>query len=453
MSVFSLGLNHHTAPLDLRGRLAFTPEQLAPTLHSFRQAIAPAGEVALVSTCNRTELYLGLPGVAASTLFAKAAQWLSELRGVPGHTLREHAFLLEGPAAARHAFRVASGLDSMVLGEPQILGQMKQAVREAEQAGTLGTTLHQMFQRSFAVAKEVRSSTAIGAHSISMAAASVRLASQLFGQWDHLHVLFVGAGEMIELAATHFAAKNPKSLAVANRTLERGEKLASRLGAQCMRLAELPSRLHEFDVVVSCTASSVPIIGLGAVERALKQRKRRPIFMVDLAVPRDVEPEVARLPDVYLYTVDDLSALVQTASEKRQAAVAQAEAIIETGVKGFAHWLDQRQAVPLIQALHSQAEQWRQGELARARKLMHRGEPIEAVLDALARGLTQKMLHGALAELHGAEGEQRAQLSEAVSRIFLRGALATNAPDTERDEGEAGEIIAPQHAGHTQSGL
>ena len=209
-------------------------------------------------------------------------------------------------------------------------------------------------------------------------------------------------------------------MAVANRTLERGEKLATRFGAETMRLADLPGRLHEFDVVISCTASALPIIGLGAVERALKARKHRPMFMVDLAVPRDIEPEVSRLSDIYLYTVDDLSTLVQSAGEKRQAAVEQAEAIIETGVQGFVHWLDQRVSVPLIQALHTQADDWRAAEIARARKLLAKGEDVDTVLEALSRGLTQKMLHGTLAELHAADGEQRAQLAAVVSRLFLR---------------------------------
>ena len=428
MSVFALGLNHTTAPLDLRGRFAFTPDQMAPVLHGFRERLQRISEVAIVSTCNRTEVYVG----ARPELVAPAVDWLAEVGKVPVQTLREHSYVLEGGAAARHAFRVASGLDSMVLGEPQILGQLKQAVREAETAGTLGGTLHQMFQRSFAVAKEVRTATEIGAHSISMAAAAVRLASQLFEDLRDTKVLFVGAGEMIELVATHFAARHPRALAVANRTLERGEKLASRFGAEAMRLADVPARLAEFDVVISCTASSVPIIGLGAVERALKQRRKRPMFMVDLAVPRDIEPEVARLSDVYLYTVDDLSTLVQTGSEKRQAAVEQAEAIIETGVQSFVHWLDQRGSVPLIQALHSQADDWRHAEMARARKMLAKGDDIEAVLEALSRGLTQKMLHGALAELHAADGEQRSQLAQTVSRLFLRGAPRTAGDDSTR---------------------
>ncbi len=429
MSVFALGLNHTTAPLDLRGRLAFAPEQLPLALQALRQRLQrDVPEAALVSTCNRTELYVATPaGVGGAlahssqpALLRPALDWLAEQGGISSSQLLAHSYVMEDRAAARHAFRVASGLDSMVLGEPQILGQMKQAVRLADEAGTLGSTLHQLFQRSFSVAKEVRTATEIGAHSISMAAAAVRLAAQLFEDLGQIKVLFVGAGEMIELVATHFAARHPKSMALANRTLERGEKLASRFGGEAMRLSDLPQRLHEFDAVVSCTASLLPIIGLGAVERALKARRRRPMFMVDLAVPRDIEPEVAQLDDVYLYTVDDLSTLVQTASEKRQAAVQQAEAIIDAGVQSFSHWLDQRSAVPLIQALNRQAEDWGALELQRARKALARGDAVEQVLETLARGITHKMLHGALAELHAAEGEERTRLAHTVSRLFLR---------------------------------
>jgi glutamyl-tRNA reductase len=437
MSVFALGLNHVSAPLDLRGRFAFTLEQLAPTLQTFQARLggatmrnAPTPEAAILSTCNRTELYCAAP----RQLLAPAIDWLAQTGGVEASLLRDHTYVREGGDAARHAFRVASGLDSMVLGEPQILGQLKQAVREADTAGTLGTTLHQLFQRSFAVAKEVRTSTEIGAHSISMAAAAVRLAGQLFEDLQDIRVLFVGAGEMIELCATHFAARSPRHMAVANRTLERGEKLALHFNAEAMRLNDLPSRLHEFDAVVSCTASPVPIIGLGAVERALKARRHRPIFMVDLAVPRDVEPEVAQLDDVYLYTVDDLSAVVQNAGEKRQAAVAQAEAIIETGVQSFVHWMDQRATVPLIQALQVQTDAWRELELARARKQLAKGADIEQVLDALTRGLTQKMLHGTLAELHGADAGHREALAGTVARLFLRG--DTRLPSFRDTQGE-----------------
>ena len=420
MSVWALGLNHNTAPLDLRGRFAFSTDQIAPTLSGLRRSLASisrAPEATLLSTCNRTEIYCA----GDSSDLEHTLQWLAQSGGVSPALLRSHAYTLRGDQAARHAFRVASGLDSMVLGEPQILGQMKDAVRAAEDAGAMGTTLHQLFQRSFAVAKEVRSSTEIGAHSISMAAAAVRLAGQLFEDLGEIRVLFVGAGEMIDLAATHFAAKNPKSMAIANRTLERGEKLATRFGAEVMRLADLPSRLHEFDAVISCTASTLPIIGLGAVERAVKLRRRRPMFMVDLAVPRDIEPEVKALPDIYLYTIDDLAQVVQTGKDSRQAAVAEAEVIIDAGVQNFMHWLSQRGTVPLIQQLNAQADEWRALEIQRAKKLLARGEPIDAVLEALSRGLTQKILHGALAELHSGDVINREATAQTVSRLFLRG--------------------------------
>ena len=416
MAVWALGINHTTAPLDLRGRFAFAVDQVAPTLRALRDSLARQPEAALISTCNRTEIYCA----GEKPQLEHTLDWLAQSGGVSSSLLRSHAYTLEDGLAARHAFRVASGLDSMVLGEPQILGQIKDAVRAAEAAGALGTTLSQLFQRSFAVAKEVRTSTEIGAHSISMAAACVRLAGQLFEDLGQVKVLFVGAGEMIELCATHFAAKNPKSMSIANRTLERGEKLASRFGAEVMHLAELPDRLHEFDAVVSCTASTLPIIGLGAVERALKRRKHRPMFMVDLAVPRDIELEVKRLEDVYLYTVDDLASVVQTAQANRQAAVAQAEAIVDAGVQSFMHWVDQRGSVPLIQQLNAQADEWRAMEISRARKLLAKGEDVDAVLEALSKGLTQKMLHGAMAELRAGDSQARERASSAIQHFFLR---------------------------------
>ena len=416
MAVWALGINHTTAPLDLRGRFAFATEQMEPSLHGLRQALSRQPEAAIISTCNRTEIYCA--GELAEP--EPTLDWLAHSGGVSPALLRSHAYLLENGLAARHAFRVASGLDSMVLGEPQILGQLKDAVRAAEQAGALGATLSQMFQRSFALAKEVRSSTEIGAHSISMAAAAVRLAGQLFENLRDVRLLFVGAGEMVELCATHFAAKEPKSITIANRTLERGERLAAQFGGSVMRLGDLPERLHEFDAVISCTASTLPIIGLGAVERALKRRRHRPMFMVDLAVPRDIEPEVKALQDVYLYTVDDLAGVVQTGQASRLAAVAQAEAIIDAGVLSFMHWVEQRGTVPLIQQLNAQADEWRMAEIQRARKLLAKGEDVDAVLEALSRGLTQKMLHGAMAELRAGDAEARAKASSAVQHFFLR---------------------------------
>ncbi|MDR0478942.1 MAG: glutamyl-tRNA reductase [Burkholderiaceae bacterium] len=421
MSVWALGLNHNTAPVDLRGRFAFALDQIAPALHGLRRSFARHPEAAILSTCNRTEIYCA----SERPDFEHAVGWLAQAGQVDTEALRSHTYVLQEGEAARHAFRVASGLDSMVLGEPQILGQIKSAVRAAEQAGALGATLNQLFQRSFAVAKEVRSSTAIGEHSISMAAAAVRLAGNLFEDLSRTRVLFVGAGEMIELAAAHFAARHPRSITIANRSAERSEKLAARLGASTIRLGDMADCLHQFDIVVSCTASQLPLIGLGAVERALKARLHRPMFMVDLAVPRDIEPEVKALGDVYLYTLDDLAQVVQTGQASRQAAVAQAEAIIETGVQGFMHWLAQRDpaqggVVALIRQLQQQADDWRAAELVRAKKRLAKGEPADDVLEGLSRGVAQKFLHGLLAELHTTDPTRQAQVADLINRSMLR---------------------------------
>jgi glutamyl-tRNA reductase len=415
MTVWAIGLNHHTAPVDVRGRFAFALDQIGQRLDHLRSAVSPHLEAAILSTCNRTEMYCS----GGLEQMPQTLDWLAQAGGVEAHALREYSYSHQDEHAARHAFRVASGLNSMVLGEPQILGQMKDAVRAASDAGALGTTLNQLFQRSFSVAKEVRSATEIGAHSISMAAAAVRLAGQLFENLGSTRVLFVGAGEMIELCATHFAAKKPLALVISNRTRARGEQLAAQYGAQVMALSELPDRLHEFDIVVSCTASTLPIIGLGAVERALKKRKRRPMFLVDLAVPRDIEMEVKSLNDAYLYTVDDLAHVVKSGQEQRHAAVAQAESIIDGGVKAFSHWMEQRHTVPLIKQVQEQTDQWRRAELARALKMLERGEDAATVLEAMSRGLTQKMLHGALHELRSAETEARTQACGSVQRFFL----------------------------------
>jgi glutamyl-tRNA reductase len=420
MQLLAVGLNHTTAPLSIREKVAFSPEQISQAVVGARSWFARNGsnlssETAVLSTCNRTELY----AVAdVDNPIDATAQFLADFHQLPYSELRHHLYTLPQDNAVRHAFRVASGLDSMVLGEPQILGQMKEAVRQADEAGGLGTYLHQMFQRTFAVAKEVRTTTEIGAHSVSMAAAAVRLSQRIFDKIADQNILFIGAGEMIELCATHFAAQNPKNITIANRTLERGEALAHRFNGKAIRLAELPNRLHEFDIIISCTASSLPIIGLGLVERAVKARKHRPIFMVDLAVPRDIEPEVAKLDDVFLYTVDDIASVVQSGLENRQAAVAQAEAIIETRVQSFMHWVDGRHVVPVIQDLHESSEQLRQHELDRARKMLARGENIDVVLEALSKGITAKFLHGPQQALHQAHGEERAHLVRLLPQLF-----------------------------------
>ncbi|WP_211238112.1 glutamyl-tRNA reductase [Derxia gummosa] len=416
MSILALGLNHNTAPVAIRERVSFSPETLGSALSALRSAFSrPAPEVAIVSTCNRTELYCASQ---CDMDVARIGGWLADWHQLDQHSLQSHLYTLPQEQAVRHAFRVASGLDSMVLGEPQILGQMKQAARAAEASGSLGSMLGQLFQRTFAVAKEVRTHTEIGAHSISMAAAAVRLAQRIWPRLDELNVLFVGAGEMIDLTATHFAAQHPRNIVIANRTLERGHALAEKFGASAMRLSDLPQRIAEFDIVVSCTASTLPIIGLGLMERALKARRHKPVFMVDLAVPRDIEPEVARMPDVYLYTVDDLGEAVREGMNQRQLAVTQAEAIIETRVQGFMAWLERRGNVPVINQVREAGEALRDDELARARRLIAAGHSPDDVMEQLARRLTSKFMHRPLAALNEATGEPRERLLDAVPQLF-----------------------------------
>ena len=421
MTVLTLGLNHVSAPLDLRGRFAVPLDRLGTTLQGLRAHLAARGAdntgLALLSTCNRTELYLG--HADAQALLPQAEAWLAAQGGAAPEQLRPHRYVREGAEAARHAFRVAAGLDSAVLGEPQILGQLKSAVRSAESEGLLGSTLQQLFQRSFAVAKAVRSSTEIGSHAVSFAATAVQLAQQIFGDLHQQRVLFVGAGEMIELFATHVAAKAPAAMAVANRSPARADQLAARLGGTALPLAGLDKRLHSFDIIISCTASSLPLIGLGAVQRALRARKRRPMLMFDLAVPRDIEAEVGQLPDVYLYTVDDLARRAAAGGERRQAAVQQAEILVDQGVHQFSQWLEKRGSVPLVQALLRQSQDWGTLELQRARRALARGEAVDQVMAQLACGLTRKLMHGTLAGLHHSSGAEHQAWVQTAQRCFL----------------------------------
>ena len=409
-SLFALGLNHQTAPLQVRERVVFHVERLRDALGEITRGLAQ--EAAILSTCNRTEVYVA--GEEPTAI----AQWLAQYHRLEPSDLHQYLYTLPREQAVRHAFRVAAGLDSMVLGEPQILGQMKEAARAAESAGTLGTLLHRLFQRSFAVAKEVRTTTSLGSASVSMAAASVKLAARIFPSLREQSVLFIGAGEMIELCATHFAAQGPARITVANRTLERAERIAHRFNARAVELRSLADHLHEHDIIVSCTASSLPILGKGLVERALRTRRRRPMFMVDLAVPRDIEAEVAELDDVFLYTVDDLQAIVQGNLDARRSSLEQAEAIIETQVGQFMHWMQARAAVPLIRQLREQGEAARRHELERALKHLQRGDDPRQVLEALSQGLTNKLLHGPTQALNEAGGEERRALAELLERLY-----------------------------------
>ncbi|MFA5082731.1 MAG: glutamyl-tRNA reductase [Hydrogenophilaceae bacterium] len=411
MQLFACGVNHHTAPVSIRERVAFPADILMRALADVN-GHGVAREAAILSTCNRTEVYCNTPEPEA------VAEWMAGFHGLKAQEVKPYLYQLPGDQAVKHAFRVASGLDSMVLGETQILGQMKQAAEKAQEAGTLGLLLNKLFQRTFSVAKDVRTSTEIGASTVSMSAAAVTLAERIFASISEQSVLFIGAGEMIDLVATHFAAKKPKRLMVVNRTIDRARDLAAKFGGEAGALTSLPELLHQFDIVVTSTASPLPIVGLGLVERALKARKHRPMFMVDLAVPRDVEAEVRELSDIFLYTVDDLGEVVRAGHDARNSKVEQAEAIVAAGVNEFMHWLDTRKTVPTVRALRDHADRLRRHEMEKAHKRLARGDDPQAVLEAFSHGLMNKLLHEPSHALNQTTGDERDELQQLIARLY-----------------------------------
>lgn len=411
MPLFAFGLNHQTAPLDVRERVVFHAEQVTQALRDLVDR-RPVNEAAIISTCNRTEVY-------CTTAEPRIAiDWLADYHRLRPAQIQPYLYELPQERAVKHAFRVASGLDSMVLGEPQILGQFKNAVRSAEAAGTLGWMLNKLFQRTFSVAKTVRSETDIGANTVSMAAAAVRLAERIYPSIAEQSLLFIGAGEMIELAATHFAANHPRRMTFANRTHARAQQLADRYFGHVIPLNDLAAQLPLHDIVVCCTASTLPIIGKGLMESALKARKHRPMLMFDLAVPRDIEAEVGTLDDAFLYTVDDLGQIAAEGLDQRQNAVAQAEVIIENQVSDFLHWLDNRELVPTIRALRDSAERARRHELERAQRRLAHGADPQQVIDELSRALTNKFMHPPSHALNHAAEDERDELAAMIARLY-----------------------------------
>ncbi len=411
MPLFAFGLNHQTAPLNVRERVVFHADQVTQALRDLVDH-RPVSEAAIISTCNRTEVY------CTTAEPRTAIDWLADYHRMKPSQIQPYLYELPQARAVKHAFRVASGLDSMVLGEPQILGQFKGAVRSAEQAGTLGWMLNKLFQRTFSVAKTVRSETDIGASTVSMAAAAVRLAERIYPSIGEQSMLFIGAGEMIELAATHFAAHHPRKMTFANRTQARAQQLADRFFGHVIPLNDIGAQLALYDIVISCTASPLPIIGKGLMESALKVRKHRPMLMFDLAVPRDIETEVAMLDDAFLYTVDDLGQIAREGMDQRQNAVAQAEVIIENQVSDFLHWLDNRELVPTIRALRDTAERARRHELERAQRRLANGTDPQQVIDELSRALTNKFMHPPSHALNHAADDERDELSALISRLY-----------------------------------
>lgn len=411
MSLYVLGINHQTAPVSLRERLAFADETLTPALHSLRE-LPDVHEAVLLSTCNRTELYAHVDGDGQPL-----AHWLATH---PGANDDLHAYLYRhrDADAVRHLFRVASGLDSLVLGEPQILGQVKQAWATSREAGTLGGQLDRLFQQAFATAKRTRTDTRIGANPVSVASTAVRLAQDSFARLNDATVLLIGAGETIELAARHLVEARVQRLLVANRTLAHAQALASRHGGMALPLEELDKHLAEADVVISATASRQPILRLPQVEHALRQRRHRPMMLLDLAVPRDIEQAVGELRDIYLYTVDDLERAIEDNRRSRREAAEQAEAIIELQTARFIEqWHASSRQQPLLQ-LRAHGEAARADALAKARQQLAAGLPPEQALELLAHTLTNRLLHAPTVALREAARSGDAELTRAAERMF-----------------------------------
>ena len=412
MQLYAIGLNHQTAPLNVREQVVFHAERLVQALNDL-VARRPVREAAIISTCNRTEIYCHAEAPRV------AIDWMADYHQLKPAQIEPYLYQLPQERAVKHAFRVASGLDSMVLGEPQILGQFKDAVRAAETAGTMGLLLNKLFQRTFAVAKSVRSETDIGASTVSMAAAAaVQLAGRIYPSIAGQSVLFIGAGEMIELCASHFAAHHPKRMTFANRTETRARQLADRFLGRVISLNDMPTQLALHDIIVCCTASPLPIIGKGIVESALHARKHRPMMMFDLAVPRDIEGQVGKLDDIFLYTVDDLGKIAGAGRAQRQNAVEQAEVIIENQVTDFMHWLGNRELVPTIRALRDTAERARRNEVDRALRKLTAGEDARQVIEALSQGLTNKLMHPPTHALNHAGEAERAELAAMLTRLY-----------------------------------
>lgn len=414
MSLLALGLNHQTAPLGIRERVAFTPERLHPALHDLLQRGA-VHEAAILSTCNRTELYCGLKHSADSW---PLVEWLGDYHRLPSSDLRPYLYQHADSRAVQHILRVASGLDSLVLGEPQILGQVKAAYQAANSAGALGTRLNRLFQHTFAVAKQVRTDTKIGASPVSVAFAAVSLAKQIFADLHHCTALLIGAGDTVELVARHLHNCGVRRLIVANRTLERAHALAASFNGYAIALDEITAHLGEADLVVAATAHPGILLDAATIRTCLQQRRRQPLLMVDLAVPRDIDPAAAECEDVYLYAVDDLQSIIAENRCSRQAAAQQAEEIIDSEVEHFMAWLRTQDSAVSIQALRQQAETLRDQALARAQKQLAQGKNPAEVLNLLANTLTNKLLHAPCAGLRTAAAQGDADTLALIKNLY-----------------------------------
>ena len=414
MALLSLGINHLTAPVDIREKVAFAPEQMSQALHEL-QDIPAVNESVIVSTCNRTEIYCD----ASSDCSEVITHWLTAHHGINANGLSPYIYLHSDQEVARHLFRVASGLDSMVLGEPQILGQLKDSYDKARGDNTINSILDRLFQHSFSVAKRVRTDTEIGSNPVSVAFAAVNLSKQIFGSLEPLHALLIGAGETIELVSRHLKSQHIGSMTIANRSIERAQSLAEQIGADAVQINAVPERLVRADIVISSTASQLPILGKGATESALKQRKHRPIFMVDLAVPRDIEPEVGDLQDIYLYTVDDLKTVVDENLRGRELAAEAAQEIVDLEVTAFNQWLRTHQSADQIRQLRDSAELIKNQAIERALAQLRNSSDPEQALKRLANEITNKLMHKPTIEMRAALQKDEMDRVELLKRLLV----------------------------------
>lgn len=414
MELLAFGLNHRSAPISIREKLAFTPDSVIPALHELAN-IPQISEALILSTCNRTELYCGFD---SDNPHQALLNWLADYHRLPTEQLKPHLYSHHSRNSVRHLYRVASGLDSMILGEPQILGQLKTAYHTAKQAGTLGKTLTKLFHSSFTAAKKVRTDTEIGCSPVSVAFTAVRLAHQIFGDLKSQTVLLIGAGETIELTARHLYNHGIKKIIIANRTIEKAHRIAEYFGAQAIQLSDLNDYLAEADIVVSSTASQLPVLGKGSIESAIRKRKHKPMFLVDLAVPRDIETEVEQLNDVFLYTIDDLQKVVSENINSRQEAAQQAEEIIESQVDYFLDWLKAEEHTGLIVDYRIQAEAMRDDVLEKANRQLRNGASAEQALNYLANTLTSKLIHTPTTQIRDAAANQQIDLIQAAQQLL-----------------------------------
>jgi len=411
--LLTLGLNHNTAPIEIREKLVFSPERLSQSLQSL-QSLTSIEEAAILSTCNRTEIYCA----TAPQTIEEVVKWLASQHNLSEADIRQYIYSHSDTASIKHMSRVACGLDSMVLGEPQILGQMKSAYQQAQTAGTIGKYLGRLFQHTFQVAKKVRTDTAIGSSPVSVAFAGVKLAQQIFGDLQQHTALLIGAGETIELSAQHLKEQGIGQLIVANRTIEKAHAIASHGNGYAIEIRDIPDHLAEADIIISSTASQLPILGKGSVETAILKRKHKPMFMMDLAVPHDIEKEVGLLSDVYLYCVDDLKNIVDDGLQSRREAAEQAEDIIDIQIPYFQTWVNAQSASKTIYQLRKNSESARNELLGKALKAIRNGAEAEQVLTRLSNDLTNKILHQPSSSLKKAAAEGNHQLLSAAQHLF-----------------------------------